>query len=303
MPGKSYTRRQAKWIFELCAKQPFTEVAALVNLSHKTVERLYCQMAEETIDLPCRYGQVRKLGIDEIAHRKGKRDYVCVLTDLERGIQLDVLPDRKKETLLAHFQALGPGFGEQIEGVCFDMWYPYHDVAQQCFPHAVLVVDRFHVVKVLNAVLDKMRKSLRRRFKDEACFKGIKWALFKRAEHCSAAEHAQLQEAFSESWELAEVYTLRETFHAVFDLAANPAWLKEEVAVWIAHAEQLSNPHLDEFVKTLRRWLSPIVAYASERITNAVTEGLNNYLRYFKRISFGLPKFEHIRVRILMATG
>ena len=41
MPGKSYTRRQAKWIFELCAKQAFTEVAALVNLSHKTVERLY----------------------------------------------------------------------------------------------------------------------------------------------------------------------------------------------------------------------------------------------------------------------
>lgn len=87
MPGKSYTRRQAKWIFDLCAKQPFTEVAALVNLSHKTVERLYYQMAREEIDLAGRYGRVRKLGIDEIAHRKGKQDFVCVLTDLERGTQ------------------------------------------------------------------------------------------------------------------------------------------------------------------------------------------------------------------------
>ena len=303
MPGKSYTRRQAKWIFELCAKQPFTEVAALVNLSHKTVERLYYQMAQTQIDLPRRYAQVRKLGIDEIAHRKGKRDYVCVLTDLERGIQLDVLPDRKKQTLLAHFQALGPDFRAQIEVVAFDMWRPYHDVAKQCFPNAALVVDRFHVVKALNAVLDKMRKRLRRRFKDEASFKGIKWMLFKRAEECSAAEHAQLQAAFSKSWELSEVYALRGTFHALFDLADDQAWLEDELSAWIAHAAQLSNPHLDQFIKTLRRWLSPIVAYASERITNAVTEGLNNYLRYFKRISFGLPKFEHMRVRILMATA
>jgi len=40
-PNKSYTKRQSKWIFELCAKQPFTEAAALVNMNHKTVERLY----------------------------------------------------------------------------------------------------------------------------------------------------------------------------------------------------------------------------------------------------------------------
>ena len=303
MPGKSYTRRQAKWIFELCAKQPFTEVAALVNLSHKTVERLYYALAEEQIDLPRRYAQVRKLGIDEIAHRKGKGDYVCVLTDLERGIQLDVLPDRKKETLLAHFQALGPDFCRQIEVVAFDMWRPYHDVAQQCFPKAELVVDRFHVVKALNAVLDKMRKGLRRQFKDEASFKGIKWTLFKRAEQCSTAEQAKLQAAFSQSWELSEVYALRRTFHALFDLANDPTWLEAELSAWIAHAQQLSNRHLNKFLGTLQRWLSPIVAYASARITNAVTEGLNNYLRYFKRISFGLPKFEHMRVRILMATG
>jgi transposase len=145
MPGKSYTRRQAKWIFELCAKQPFTEVAALVNLSHKTVERLYYEMAQEQIDLPGRYGQVRKLGIDEVAHRKGKRDFVCVLTDLERGIQLDVLPDRKKATLKAHFEGLGADFCQQIEVVACDMWSPYRDVAEQCFPNAEVVVDRFHV--------------------------------------------------------------------------------------------------------------------------------------------------------------
>ena len=303
MPGKSYTRRQAKWIFDLCAKQPFTEVAALVNLSHKTVERLYYQMAQEQIDLPRRYGQVRKLGIDEVAHRKGKRDFVCVLTDLERGIQLDVLPDRKKATLEAHFEALGADFCQQIELVACDMWSPYRDVAEQCFPNAEVVVDRFHVVKALNAVLDGLRKRLRRQHSQEAAFKGIKWLLFKRPEQLSPEERQHLDAALSKSWLLAEVYALRNTFHALFDLATDAAWLEAELAGWMAHAEALKNQYLDGFIKTLRRWLKPITAYASTGLTNAVTEGLNNYLRYFKRISFGLPKFEHMRLRILMATG
>lgn len=303
VPGKSYTRRQAKWIFELCAKQPFTEVAALVNLSHKTIERLYYRMAEEQIDLPARYAQVRKLGIDEVAHRKGKRDFVCVLTDLERGIQLDVLPSRRKEALEAHFQELGQDFCAQIELVSCDMWRPYREVAEACFPRAVVVIDRFHVVKALNAALDGVRKDLRRAHKEAACFKGIKWALFKRPEHQSDEEREQLEQAFSQSWLLEEVYTLRNTFHALFDVAPDQASLATELERWMAHAEQMANGHLDKFVGTLRRWLTPITAYARARLTNAVTEGLNNYLRYVKRISFGLPKFEHMRARILMATA
>jgi transposase len=309
-PGKSYTRRQAKWVFELCAKQPFSEVAALVGLSHKTVERLYYDRAEEHVDLPGRYAQVRTLGIDslprpggEVSHRKGKGDYVCVLTDLERGIQLDVLPDRKKATLLAHFEALGPAFCQQIEVVACDMWRPYRDVAEACFPEAELVIDRFHVVKALNGMLDGLRKTLRREAKEEGAFKGIKWLLFKRPENCRDEEKAALDSAFSKSWLLEEVYALRNTFNALFDVASDPAVLSEELERWMEHAEGLSSRPVDAFVGTLRRWFGPITAYASTGLTNAVTEGLNNYLRYFKRISFGLPKFEHMRLRILMATA
>ena len=54
-PGKSYTLRQAKWIFELCEKQPFTQVAALVNMVPKSVERLFYERADAAIDLPARY--------------------------------------------------------------------------------------------------------------------------------------------------------------------------------------------------------------------------------------------------------
>ena len=73
---KTYTKRQAKWIFELCAKQPFTEVGAQVNMCHKTVERLYYKMSRSSIDISHRYKQVKKMGIDEISNKKGKKDFV-----------------------------------------------------------------------------------------------------------------------------------------------------------------------------------------------------------------------------------
>ncbi len=303
MPGKTYTRRQAKWIFLLCAKQPFTEVAALVNLSHKTVERLYYQMAEEQLDLPSRYARVRRLGIDEIAHRKGKGDFVCVLTDLDRGTQLDVLPDRKKATLMKHFQSLGPAFCRQIRGVSCDMWKPYYEVAQTCFSNAVIVIDRFHVVKALNQVLDQLRRHLRREDKDETVFKGIKWMLFKRPERCSTSEQSDIQAALCKSPLLAQVYDLRNQFNALFDAVSGAHSLQIRLQHWITQAEAVGNGYLDGFIKTLRNWFKPIAAYARLRISNAVTEGLNNYLRYFKRISFGLSNFEHMRLRILMATA
>lgn len=303
MPGKSYTKRQSKWIFELCKQQPFTQVGALVNLSHKTVERLFYEEAEKQINLPKRYAQVRKLGIDEISHRKGKKDYACVLTDLERGIQLDVLPDRKKETLIAHFQSLGIDFCNQVEVVCCDIWKTYINVAKECFPNAEIVIDRFHIVKALNEVLDTLRKSLRREFKEEDCFKSIKWKLFKRPEKCTETDFALLQNAFDKSWLLEEIYQLRNTFNSMFDIAKSKKQLERNLDWWIEFAAKLEYKPLNSFIKTLKNWKSQVTAFASQKVTNAITEGLNNYLRYFKRISFGLPNFEHMRLRILLAAS
>lgn len=147
-----------------------------------------------------------------------------------------------------------------------------------------------------------MRKGLRKEFKDEPCFKDIKWNLFKWPEKCGAGERCLLEQALDKSWELMEIHELRNTFNAMFDTAQSKAQLLEHLDFWIAHASAIGNKFLDIFVKRLQNWKSQIAAFAETGIANAVTEGLNNYLRYFKRISFGLPNFQHMRIRILIAT-
>lgn len=295
--AKSYTHRQAKWVVECCARQPFSEVGALLDMCPKTVERLYYKQVDATLNLPARYAGVKRLGIDEIAHRKGKADFCCVLTDLDKGIALDVLKNRSKSTLLAHFQKLGLKFCQRIEAVSMDMWQSYHQVCEQCFPQALRVVDRFHVVKALNAVLDGLRRKLRREQATQEAFKAIKWLLFKR--ELSSSEQIKLDQAYAQSSLLEAVVKLRNAFHSLFDEATDGAHLQTQLRAWMDSVGQLGYEGFEAFVKTLTKWLVPISNYASTGLTNAVTEGLNNLIRYLKRVSFGLPNFKHLRLRVL----
>lgn len=297
-PNKSYTKRQAKWIFLNCSKQPFTEVGALLNYHSKTVERIYYEEGRKVLNLRERYAKVSRLGIDEIAHRKGKSDYCCVLTDLDTNEQLDILPNRKKETIIAHFQALGQEFCQQIKAVSCDIWEPYILACQACFPNASITIDRFHVVKALNHTLDTYRKTLRKKHPQQEFFKDIKWVLFK--SKIDLQQQQKLDDAFKKAPLLEELVTLRNQFNNLFDMAPNALWLNQQLDIWHKESSQLALPAIGKFLKTLKNWQILIANFAENKLTNAATEGLNNLIRYVKRISFGIPNFEHMRLRVLL---
>lgn len=56
---------------------------------------------------------------------------------------------------------------------------------------------------------------------------------------------------------------------------------------------------LIDSLHALFNWLRPIANFTHSGLTNAATEGINNVIRYVKHISYGLPNFEHLRLRIL----
>lgn len=43
-----------------------------------------------------------------------------------------------------------------------DMWVPYRDAVQTVLPDARIVIDKFHVVRLSNEAVEKVRRSLRR---------------------------------------------------------------------------------------------------------------------------------------------
>lgn len=293
--GKSYTKRQAKYIFEMSAKQSHLQVAAIVDMSHKTVERIcYGQVIERPID----WSKNRRIGIDEFAFKKGHKDFITILINLDTHEIIDILEQRDKKFLRAYFQGLGEAFCQQIQEFCSDMWGPFQDLAKELFPNALIHVDRFHWTSHLNDVLDNMRKQLRRDDKEEAVFKGLKWKLIKRPENLNQQEIEDLQKAFEKATELEDIYQLRNTFQAIFDTHYSYDFAVMQVDHWLDYAAKWENKYLDKFLGLFQRHRTNILNYFKTRLSSGAVEGTNNLLRTVKRFTFGMSNFKNFKFRV-----
>jgi len=125
----------------------------------------------------------------------------------------------------------------------------------------------------------------------------MRWDLFKAQP--TSAQQARLQDAFAQSPLMGELVALRDDFNVRFASATSPDELEQSLTEWIVKAKTIRQRSLIDFIHTLSNWLRPIANFAHQGLTNAATEGLNNVIRYVKRISYGLPKFEHLRLRVL----
>lgn len=302
-PNKSYTHRQAKYVFELCKKQSYKEIGAIVNMHPKTVERLVLEICKNNLHMPERYARLKRLGIDEQSHRKGKKNFICLLTNLDTGEIVDLLPNRRKETLIAHFKQLGEPFCQQITDVSCDIWSPYISTIETCFPQSTLILDRFHVTKLLNESLNLVRKQLRKDFKDQLAYKKLKWIIFKQYHLLSDDELDELEKAFILAPQLQEYYFLREDFHHILDNQTDVNLAIVALDNWVEQIHQKQIVVFDTFCKTLKHYKRYVANYVKNKLSNAVTEGLNNLVRSIRRCSFGMPNFENIRLRVLAISG
>jgi Transposase/zinc-finger of transposase IS204/IS1001/IS1096/IS1165/Homeodomain-like domain len=92
----------------------------------------------------------RFVGIDDWAWCKGQR-YGTIVVDLERGVVVDLLPDRDAETVKTWLNE-HPG----VELVSRDRWSAYAQAAAEADAKPQQVADRWHLLKNLREAIERL---------------------------------------------------------------------------------------------------------------------------------------------------
>ena len=246
---------------------------------------------------------MKVLCLDEIAPCKGHGQYKLVISSPELGTVLDLLKDRRKESLEAWFDERGPAWCAHVEVCCADMWDAYHRAAQAKLPNARQVVDRFHVMKNLTDALTKARRTLQKQASPpvQELLKGSRWLLLKNPDKLSAEERQKLASVLSASPELKTCYALKETFRTWFNDSTDRKAADHELTEWIAAARTTTLKSLLAFTNTLENWRDRILNYFDGRHTNGFAEGINLKIKLLNRRAFGYRNFDSFRFHVLVA--
>lgn len=299
-PRKSYTKRFAEWIHKIAQKTDINFVSKLECIGYKKVEGIFYRLSKERISLK-KDLSFTKLGIDEIAMKKGHKDFITIISDLTNGKPIAVLPERTKECLDEFFDGMEGKTKKKIKEVSIDMWGPYFDVIKEHLPKAKIVIDRFHVQTHLNDALTKVRRKIQKDLTDEQkeAIKGSRWPLVKNEEHLTQEEKKKLNEVFLACQLLKKYHYAKEQFREIFEEVDSRDYAGKKINQWIEGIHQENLFHYGKFITTLQNWKQYILNYFISKTTNGFVEGLNNKIKLLKRIGFGFTNFEHFRLRIL----
>ncbi len=298
------TKRFEQAVYQQCLHSSKKETASQFQLSQTTVYGIFKRWAKQQQPL-VKQQQIRVLGMDEIALKKRHKQYVLVLSDLEKRYVLAVLPTREQQTLIAWLHLLSPQEKRAIRVVSMDMWRPYRSVVEQYLPQADIVADRFHVMKQLNEQLTKARRLIQRQADahTKEALKGSRWLLVRARHSLTAEQEQQLQVALLASPELQTAYLLKEEFYLIFERIHDRQQAQRFLMAWVFKVQQTNNRYLLAFIKTLRNWWQQILNYFDERITNGFVEGINRAIRAIIWRACGFRSFDNFKLQILAELG
>lgn len=298
-PRRRYTHAFERYALELSKHMTILDVAKHLGVGWDTIKDIQKQHLEKHFAKP-KLKDLRLLAIDEIAVGKGHR-YLTVVLDLESGAVVFVGDGKGADALEPFWRRLRPS-GARIEAVAIDMSQAYILAVHENLPEAVLVFDRFHVVKLFNERLSDFRRELHREATDQLhkqVLKGTRWLLLKNPENLSVErrERERLDEALRLNQPLATAYYMKEDLRQVWE-QRNKATATRVLNDWIRRAERSGIKILHKMAATLGVHRRGILAHYDYPISTGPLEGTNNKIKTMQRQAYGFRDREFFKLKI-----
>ena len=176
-----------------------------------------------------------------------------------------------------------------VEEVSVDIWGGFPKVVEKVFPNAVIVIDRFHVMKAVNEELNKLRRQA-------GIFdRGSKLILLKNGQDLTPEQRGKLDQVLQRSKRLEKAYRWKEEFRAIYEQPLTVEEGKRQFKEWLRKARAVYS----EVIATIYNHLDGISNYFRNRKTSGAMQGINNRIKLIKRQAYGFVNFNNFRERLL----
>lgn len=290
------TKRFVAYVEEKSLLRTFVSLADEVGVVEGTVRNIfgdYVQRLESTFV----FQTPEWLGIDEIHLLNTPR---CVLANVKENTIFDIMKTRKKAAVAKRLMRIRDR--EKIELVAMDMWPTYRDVVLAVLPKAVIVIDKFHVLKMANKALDSVRKHVREGLTDSRRRKLMhdRFILLRRKRDLKPDKLLLLDVWLNQFPELRTAYELKEDLFDLWDSDITGQQAKKEYKLWRAGITDDVAWAWGELTGAIGNWEPYIFNYFDHRVTNAYTESLNGLTKLTNRMGRGYS-FDVIRAKVLFS--
>ena len=283
------------------AARSYVQAMELLKVDWHTIQEIVRRAVERGL-LRRSTQRVRHVGMDEKSFGRGQ-NYVSVLTDLSGRRVLDVVIDHGIQSALKLWDSLPPQQRKRVEAVAIDMCDEFEFAAKQAAPQAVIVYDKFHVSKLLNETVDRIRKDEHRQLLEngDKSLTGTRYLWLQGA--CADADRAlSFAELCARNLKTARAWYYKETFIEFWaqpDVSRAAKFFQQ----WFRAARRSKLEPIKKAALTLQRHLQGLLNYFLYPITNAISEGFNSKIQAIKADARGFRRFENYRYRILFHCG
>lgn len=276
----------------LAAHASASTVAELLRTTWRAVSGIIGRVVAERAGALDRLAGLRRVGIDEVAYRKGHR-YLVVVVDHDSGRIVWSGEGRSKETVGRFFAALGPERAALLTHVSADGAGWIGDVVAEHAPQALRCLDAFHAVGWITDALDEVRRQVWNSLRggkggateESKAFKGARWALRKNPDRLSDTQKATLASIQTTNRPLYRAYLLKEQFRELIKIKGEDGKLL--LAAWLRWAARSKIPSMVKVAKKIRRHLPELHNTLDSGLSNARVEATNTHLRVLTRRAYG----------------
>ena len=285
-------------IVAMCKEMSVASVADIAHIHEDSVWRIlshYVDKAKEERDI----SDLKTVGVDEIAVKKG-HNYVTLFYDMEEARVIHIENGKGKDVFQKfRTEIAGKVDHEQIQYISMDMYRAFKSGAREYFPKATIVFDKFHVIKMMNDSVDRVRRT---ESKENHVLKNTRFMWLKNPDRLSEKENIIMDSIKNLDTKTAKAYQFR--------LALQRLWTIKELSVareyldkWHYWGTHSNIPEIISVSKAIKKHSQGILEAMMNGLNNGVAEGLNNKIKTAFKRSYGLKTEKYRNTMIYLMAG